>query len=33
MLVVYNNNEIQEQIEIKNIKSLLYSRKYPLLVL
>ena len=28
--VLYNNNETQEQNQIKNIKSSLYSLKYPL---
>ena len=31
MLVLYNDNEIQEKNQIKNIKSSLYSRKYPLM--
>ena len=29
LLVLFNNNEIQEQNQIKNIKSLLYSLKAP----
>ena len=32
LLVLYNNNEIQEQNHIKNIESSLYSLKYPLWV-
>ena len=33
LLVLFNNNEIQEQNQIKNIKFLLYTRLKPFLVL